>query len=72
MTKKTVRLTDTGGHPLDKTVSIPRGAVVLINGLSGTAAQKFFSDGLWHTVNGRVLDDAELLREKNVYLIYVV
>lgn len=72
MTKKTVRLTDTGGHPLDKTVSIPRGSVVLINGLSGTAAQKFYSDGLWHAVNGRVLDDAELLREKSVYLVYVV
>jgi hypothetical protein len=38
----------------------PRGSVVLAHGEEGTAWQRFYSDGLWHSVNGNVLDWSEL------------
>lgn len=37
------------------------GSVVLVLGPTGTAYQRFFSDGLWHGTNGKVRTFAELL-----------
>jgi hypothetical protein len=32
-----------------------RGSVVLIHGEEGTAVQRFYSDGLWHTAGTRLV-----------------
>lgn len=36
------------------------GSVILAHGWTGTAYQRFFSDGKWHGTNGRVLTWAEV------------
>lgn len=41
----------------------PRGSVVLAFGLTGTAYQRWYSDGLWHGSNGRVSTWHELIQE---------
>jgi hypothetical protein len=41
-------------HKTPEGVEPARGSVVMTNGLSGTAWQRFFSDGLWHSVTGQV------------------
>lgn len=45
---------DTTPRPID-TTEPPEGSVVLAHGTTGTAYQRFYSDGLWHGTNGRVL-----------------
>lgn len=37
------------------------GSVLLAHGLTGTAFQRFFSDGLYHGTNGKVLTFEELV-----------
>jgi hypothetical protein len=32
------------------------GSIVLISSTTGTAAQRFYSDGLWHVATGEVID----------------
>lgn len=39
------------------------GSVLLTQGPTGTAFQRFFSDGLYHGTNGKVLTYAELLEQ---------
>lgn len=38
----------------------PRGSVVLTESTSGTAWQRHYADGLWHSTTGRTLPWAEL------------
>lgn len=40
--------------------AIPRGSVVLLQGETGTAYQRFRSDGLFHGVNGKTLTYNEI------------
>lgn len=39
---------------------LPNGSIVLLNGPSGTAYQRYFSDGLFHGTSGQVLTFNEL------------
>lgn len=46
------------------------GSVVLTEGEHGTAWQRFFSDGKWHSIRGGSLHWGELLRKRNLVLVY--
>jgi len=37
------------------------GAVVMVHGMTGTAYQRFYSDGLWHGTNGQVCTWEDIL-----------
>lgn len=65
-------LTDHKGESI-ATVDEPNpGSVLLTNGQTGTAWQRFMSDGKWHpTRGGGSRTWAELLTHRNVILIYV-
>lgn len=45
------------------------GSVVLVHGATGTAYQKFYSDGMWHGTNGRVITWEEICTKPNPPLI---
>lgn len=48
------------------------GSVVLVNGEYGTAWQRYFDDGLWHSVRGgrgRTWEEM-LARQRNMFLAY--
>lgn len=54
----------------------PRGSIVLVSSTTGTAAQRFYDDGLWHFATGEVCDFEELHlrhdgRRRNVYVVYL-
>jgi hypothetical protein len=59
-------------------VEPPPGSVVLIHSTTGTAAQRFYDDELWHTVTGQVVEFEDLfvragntdLPPVDVFLIY--
>jgi hypothetical protein len=38
------------------------GAILLLHGETGTAIQRFFNDGLYHSVTGKKYTHAELFR----------
>jgi hypothetical protein len=38
------------------------GAILLLHGETGTAVQRFFNDGLYHSVTGKTYTHAELFR----------
>ncbi len=38
------------------------GAIILLHGETGTAVQRFFNDGLYHSVTGKTYTFAELFR----------
>jgi hypothetical protein len=43
----------------------------MTNGLNGTAWQRHFNDGLWHsTRGGRPLDWSKMLRKRGLVLIF--
>jgi hypothetical protein len=52
------------------------GSIVLITSDTGTAAQRFYSDGLWHVATGEVVDSYAGLflrsdgRPRDVYLVW--
>lgn len=47
------------------------GSVVLAEGVHGTAWQRHFNDGLWHsTRGGRPITWADILRKRNLWLAY--
>lgn len=46
------------------------GSIVLVHGKTGTAFQRMFSDGLWHSVTGRVATWPEILVMPNVVMAY--
>jgi hypothetical protein len=53
----------------------PRGSVVMVSSPTGTAAQRFYSDGLWHLTTGEVCDFDGLHvrhdgRRRKVYLVW--
>lgn len=50
-----------GGLPVSRPQP-PRGSVVLTEGPRGTAWQRFFSDGRWHSVTGKSTSWERLLR----------
>lgn len=66
-------LTNVHGKPLpgiDTTEPEP-GSVLLVQGEHGTAWQRWFKDGLWHSVRGgrgRTWD--EMLRQRHVVLVH--
>lgn len=50
----------------------PPGSVVLTSGEQGTAWQHHFADDLWHsTIRGRAKSWAEMLRQRNLILVYM-
>lgn len=50
----------------------PPGSVVLTQGEHGTAWQRHFHDGLWHSSRGgRAKGWAEMLAERNLVLVYL-
>lgn len=51
------------------------GSVVLVNSTTGTAAQRFYNDGLWHFTTGEVCNWERLFlrydgRTREVYLLW--
>ena len=48
-------------EPIEVTEEPPMGSVVLAEGTTGTAWQRFYRDGLWHSTTGRVHTWAELV-----------
>lgn len=38
----------------------PAGSVLMLHGETGTAVQRFYNDGLYHTTTGKVLTFAQL------------
>jgi len=73
MTDRPIPMTDSRGRPiLSECEPQPEpGSVVLVNGEYGTAWQRFYSDGLWHSVlHQRTRDWDELLRQRNLVLVY--
>lgn len=48
------------------------GAILLIHGETGTAVQRFFNDGKYHSVTGKVYTHAELFRVNHNRLPIVV
>lgn len=68
-------LTDERGRPAqheDQMNEPEPGSVVLSSGEWGTAWQRYFSDGLWHSVGteGRGKAWDEMLRLRNLVLVY--
>jgi hypothetical protein len=54
----------------------PRGSIVMVSSTTGTAAQRFYDDGLWHFTTGEVCDIEQLHlrhdgRQRNVYVVYL-
>ena len=54
----------------------PHGSILIIESTSGTAVQRFYSDGLYHSTTGRVVTYADLFRRpgrrpRPVYLVYI-
>ena len=54
----------------------PRGSIVMVTSTTGTAAQRFYDDGLWHFVTGEVSDFEQLHlrrdgRRRNVYVVWL-
>jgi hypothetical protein len=56
--------------PQDQHEPLP-GSIVMHGGYHGTAWQRFFSDGLWHSTRGGGGKDwPTLLRKRNLVLVY--
>lgn len=47
-------------QPVSPEDTVPNGSVIMLNGPSGTAYQRYFSTGLFHGTNGQVLAFNEL------------
>jgi hypothetical protein len=71
---RTVPLTDTHGRELlpDGYLDQPlKGSVVLTQGRHGTAWQRHFKDGLWHsTRGGKAKTWEQMLDHRNLVLVY--
>ena len=51
------------------------GSIVLVTSTTGTAAQRHYSDGLWHSTTGEIVNYANLFlrrdgRNRDVFLIW--
>lgn len=68
------RLTDDRGSltPWGEEIIEPLpGSIVLTNGMHGTAYQRLFSDGLWHSAHSRIgFTWKDMLGERNLLLAY--
>lgn len=68
-----IHLTDEEGLSL---VNVPityyfsPGCIVLMHGETGTAAQLFYSDGMFHDVTGKTYFGSEMATKPNLLLIY--
>lgn len=74
MNDRLIPITDTQGRvlvPGDDIEPLP-GSIVLTEGPFGTAWQRFFSDGLWHSVgHGSLrLTWEQMLHHRNLVLVY--
>lgn len=54
----------------------PKGSIVMISSTTGTAAQRFYDDGLWHMTTGEVVDFDGLHlrhdgRRRSVYVVFL-
>ena len=69
-----IRLTDDRGDfllPYEELSEPRRGSVVLTDGEFGTAWQRYFSDGRWHSVRGGAPRPwGYLLGKRNLVLVY--
>lgn len=71
-------LTDEAGNPLDDIFNTAEmdepypSSVVLTQGQFGTAWQRYFSDGLWHSVTrpGEPHDWQWMITQRNLVLVY--
>lgn len=74
MTDRYTTMTDHRGTvlvPEDQRFEPEPGSIVLTEGLHGTAWQRHFSDGLWHsTRGGRPQTWAFLMSKRNLVLVY--
>lgn len=73
--KYIIEVTDEAGNLMldeDQSHEPHPASVVLVNGPTGTAWQRYFSDGLWHSVRGgRGRTWTEMLeRQRNMILIF--
>lgn len=72
-TRHLIPLTDDRGKALlpDDEMSCPLpGSVVLTSGAHGTAWQRHFSDGAWYSTHGSRREWSDLLRHRNLVLVY--
>lgn len=69
---RTLPLTDDQGKMIWNDVAEPHpGSVVLTNGIHGTAYQRLFKDGLWHSAVSPVgFTWEDMLGERNLMLAY--
>lgn len=66
-----VHLTDDRGSLLLRVPEPEPGSVLLTEGVHGTAWQRHFADGLWHSTRGGSPKRwADLLKKRNVALVY--
>lgn len=73
MNERLIPMTDHRGTVLvvpDDLVEPEPGSIVLTNGVHGTAWQRHFTTGKWHSTTGRASTWSELLAQRNVVLVY--
>lgn len=72
ITQHMIQLTDALGIPVyNGTVQQPeRGSIMMNDGLHGTAWQRHFTDGKWHSTTGATRTFGSLCRLRNVWIVY--
>lgn len=75
MNDRTIPLTGSRAEllvPEDDAFEPRRGSVVLVDGIYGTAFQRLFSDGLWHSAAGSLHGRSWLwlLGQRNLVVVY--
>lgn len=69
-----IQFTDDQGSIVDPDIELEEpypGSIVLTNSIHGTAYQRLFSDGLWHSAHSRVgFTWEDMLGERNLFLVY--
>lgn len=49
----------------------PQGSVVMVHGLTGTAYQRFYNDGLWHSTHGKAFTWSQIIEQSkgNIHIL---
>lgn len=75
MNDRMIPMTDDKGrtiaHPDDAAIEPLPGSIALSEGMYGTAWQRHFNDGLWHSTRGSATATwSEMLTKRNLVLVY--
>ena len=72
VTHTMIQLTDHLGVPVYQGVmqQPERGSIMMNDGLHGTAWQRHFTDGKWHSTTGATRTFGSLCRLRNVWIVY--